>query len=216
MKRRINKIGFTLVEVAIAVGMASALLLFAMKMTSSIRTNVAKGTVDLQNLQNARKVINYLRRDFSCAIPIYDQNDSMEIKDEVRAEPMIYVAGAYNFAHNTKPIVVSKHDVVFSKKEFDSSKNVTIKVVQYTYDPASQTLIRGDGSSSNIIFKDIKDISFDLYFHPLNENVPMLLVSMQVETKESNKTNILDLKTTICSNITNRDIVNLDWNNAFD
>ncbi|MBP5470959.1 MAG: hypothetical protein J6Z11_17150, partial [Candidatus Riflebacteria bacterium] len=153
MKSKINKSGFTLVEVAIAVGMAAALLAFAMKMTSSVRGDVAKGTVNLQNLQNARKVINYLRRDFICAIPTYDHNESMEITDEVRAEPMVYVAGAYDNAHNTKPIMVSKHDVFFSKKEFDSSRNVVIKAVQYTFDPTNHTLIRGTNNGSNKVFK---------------------------------------------------------------
>ena len=219
MKSKINKLGFTMVEVTVAVGMAAALLIFALQMTSSVRSDVAKGTVDLQNLQNAREVINYLRRDFICAIPTYYQSETTEIKDETRAQPMIFVSGAYGSAHNTKPIIVSKHDVFFSKKEFDSSRNVVIKAVQYTFDPTTQTLVRlvrEDGKDSNKVFKDIKNITFDLYHHPLNENVPMLLVSMQVETKESNKTNDLELTTTICSSITNRDVVNLDWNNAFD
>ena len=214
MKSKINKFGFTLAEVAIAVGMASALLILVLQMSSSVRNDVAKGTVDLQNLQSARTVINYLRRDFTCAIPYYSQNESVEIKDEVRTDPMVYVPGAYDYKHQTRPIVVRQFDISFSKKEFDSSGNVVTKNIQYVFDQHSQTLVRGDGSGNNKVFKDIKYIDFNLYYHPLNDSVPMLLVTMKVETKEANKTNVLDLKTTICSNITNRDIVNLDWNNV--
>ena len=82
--------GFTLVESIIAIGMASALIILVMKLTSAIRGDVVKGTVDLQNLQDARLVINSLRRDFTCAMPYYDPSDKQEDIDSVRNNPVLY------------------------------------------------------------------------------------------------------------------------------
>ena len=72
------------------------------------------------------------------------------------------------------------------------------------------------GADGEKLFKGMENIKFDVYYHPLREDVPMLLVSMIIKTKESNETKELPLNTTICSSIVNKDLVNLDWNNVSD
>lgn len=205
----IYKKGFTLVETVIAVGMATALIILVVNLSSVIRGDVAKGTVDLQNLQDARIIINSLRRDFSSATPLYDTGEDIEIRDKVRNDPVRYIT-KYN-AHKSRPIILNEHDIVFCKTTVDSSGNRTREEIHYSFDAVSKVLNR-HSSSGNKVFKGLEDIKFDLYFHQLNEDVPMILVTMLIKTKEGNETKELELTTTICSSIINNDIANLDWN----
>ena len=213
MKFLKNK-GYTLVEVVIAIGMIAGLLVLVMKMSSLIRGDVAKGTVDLQNLQDARVVINSLRRDFLCATPIYDDEDSENIRNEVRADPILF-ASSFNKPQKSRPIVINEHQINFCKLTNDSAGNQLKEEIYYFFDPVSKTLNRR-GADGEKLFKGVENIKFDVYYHPLREDVPMLLVSMIIKTKESNETKELPLNTTICSSIVNKDLTNLDWNNLSD
>ena len=87
---KLRKTGFTLVETVIAVGMATAIIILVLKLTSVIRGDVAKGTVDLQNLQDARLIINLLRRDFSSATPLYDTDENIDINKYLKIFENIY------------------------------------------------------------------------------------------------------------------------------
>lgn len=204
-----RKKGFTLVETMVAVGLASAIIFLVIRLSSVIRGDVAKGTVDLQNLQDARVVINYLRRDFSSATPLYDTNEKKEIRDEVRTDPVLY-ASSYS-KHSSRPIVLNSHDIIFCKTTADSAGNRTREEIQYSFDPASKVLNR-HSASGNRTFKGMEDIKFDLYYHPMNDEVPMILVTMKIKTEEAHETKELDLTTTICSAIVNHDVTNLEWN----
>lgn len=210
-----NKKGFTLIEIVIAIGLATALIALVMQMFSLLRGDVARGTVDLQNLQDARLVINSLRRDFSCSIPIYG-TDSIDKKDEIRADP-IWNISEWNppsaGVDASKPVLYSGTDIQFCKKDIEADGSVKIETIQYSFDPTSKTLNRiSSPSGERRTFKGIASIKFDLYYHPLKEDIPMLLVSMNIQTTESNQTKVLPLTTTISSNIITTDVENLDWN----
>lgn len=204
-----RKKGFTLVEAVIAMGMAAGIIILVMNLASVIRGDVAKGTVDLQNLQEARLVINSLRRDFSSAIPLYDSSEDIKIRDQIRNDPMLY-ASTYT-AHKSRPIILNGQDIIFCKTTADNSGNRTREEIHYSFDPVSKVLNR-QSASGNKVFKGMESIKFDLYYHPLNDEVPMILVTMLIKTKEANETKELELTTTICSSIVNRDVTNLTWN----
>lgn len=205
-----RKKGFTVAETVIAVGMAAAIIILVVKLSGVIRGDVAKGTVDLQNLQDARIVINALRRDFSSATPLYDSNEKMDVRDEVRNDPVLY-AQTYT-KHSSRPIVLNNHDILFCKTTADSAGNRTREDIQYSFDPASKVLNRHSNINGNRTFKGMEDITFDLYYHPLNDEVPMILVTMVIKTEEAHETKELELTTTICSSIVNHDVTNLEWN----
>lgn len=206
---RKRKKGFTLVETVVAVGLAAAIIALVMKLSGIIRGDVAKGTVDLQNLQDARLVINSLRRDFSSATPLYDSNEKMEVREEVRTDPVLY-ATSYT-KHSSRPIVLNSHDIIFCKNTSDSGGNRVREEIQYSFDPSSKVLNR-HSASGNKAFKGMEDIKFDLYYHPLNDEVPMILVTMKIKTEEAHETKELELTTTICSAVVNHDVTNLEWN----
>ncbi|MBR4328240.1 MAG: type II secretion system protein [Candidatus Riflebacteria bacterium] len=204
--------GFTLVESIIAIGMAAGLIILVMKISSVIRGDVAKGTVDLQNLQDARLVINSLRRDFTCAMPNYDFSDTQEAIDAVRNNPVLYTETYNDGSKKSKPIIIHKYHLNFVKPVYDSGGNLTREEIYYVFDNVNKTLIRHSSVSGDKHFKGMDSIEFGLYYHPLESDVPMLLVSMIIRTTEGGETKSLPLTTTICSSIVNKDIVNLDWN----
>ena len=204
--------GFTLVESIIAIGMASALIILVMKLSSAIRGDVVKGTVDLQNLQDARLVINSLRRDFTCAMPYYDPSDKQEDIDSVRNNPVWYAETYTDSSKKSKPIIIYKYHLNFVKPVYDSSGNLNMEEITYVFDGMNKTLIRHSSISGDKHFKGMDNIEFGLYYHPLETDIPMLLVSMTIRTTEAGETKTLPLTTTMCSNIVNKDIVNLDWN----
>ena len=204
--------GFTLVESIIAIGMASALIILVMKLSSAIRGDVVKGTVDLQNLQDARLVINSLRRDFTCAMPYYDPSDKQEDIDSVRNNPVWYAETYTDSSKKSKPIIIYKYHLNFVKPVYDSSGNLNMEEITYVFDGMNKTLIRHSSISGDKHFKGMDNIEFGLYYHPVETDIPMLLVSMTIRTTEAGETKTLPLTTTMCSNIVNKDIVNLDWN----
>ena len=205
---KLRKTGFTLVETVIAVGMATAIIILVLKLTSVIRGDVAKGTVDLQNLQDARLIINLLRRDFSSATPLYDTDENIDIRDEVRNDPVRYTL-MYN-AHQSRPIILNEHDIVFCKTTVDKEGNKKREEIQYSFDKVNKVLNRYSSSGVRSL-KGLENIKFDLYFHQLNGDVPMILVNMLIRTKSGNETKDLEL-TTITSSIISNDMANLDWN----
>lgn len=203
-----NKKAFTLIEVVVAVAMAAGLLILVMKMFGYIRGDVAKGTVDLQNLQDARLVINSLRRDFTCAVPIYDSSESLTIRDEVRANPILKTS-TFTKNQKSRPIIVSNTEINFGI--LDKSGN--LNEVHYYFNPTTKTLNR-KSSEGEKAFKGIENIYFELYYHPLKDKIqiPMLLVTILIKTKDSNVTRELPITTTMCSSVISKDIENLDWN----
>ena len=215
MFRKKKNSGFTLVEVAFSVGLAVALIILVMKMTSVIRGDVAKGTVDLQNLQEARVVLNFLRRDFACATPIYDVSEKRKIIDEVRADPIMFI-DSFKKAQNSRPIIINSNQISFCKTSLDSADNPIVEFIDYIFDPVSKTLFRRSmldkDNSSTKSFNGIEAIKFDVYYHPLKDEVPMLFVQMLLKTKEGNLTRELPLTTTISSSMVSQDVDNLDWN----
>ena len=92
--------------------------------------------------------------------------------------------------------------------------NLVMDEIYYVFDPVSKTLNRHSSIYGETKFKGMESIEFGLYYHPLEENVPLLLVSMIIQTTESHETKMLPLTTTICSSIVNKDLVNLDWNST--
>ncbi|MDD3002112.1 MAG: hypothetical protein PHF29_10195, partial [Candidatus Riflebacteria bacterium] len=68
-KNLIAKRAFTLVEISISIVIAIGVFFSVYRFLSNTRQQYMYGTVNLQNLQEARLAINSLRRDFSCACP---------------------------------------------------------------------------------------------------------------------------------------------------
>ncbi len=219
MKRLLKpRSAFTLIEMIASIAVALLVFLMIYKLLSSVRNHYLYGTVNLQNLQDARLAINHLRRDFSSACPRFKDGGAP--------------AGAYIYVNRLRkyifkdppgwapqygdPIQVTPNGLSFFRFEFDAGSKPRVEHVLYTFDAATKTLKRKYKGSERS-FKGFEAVEFRLYTHMVNPAVPLLWVRLLIhEGKEMyGSTNIgkpLELTTTISSNFISSSLNNLTWN----
>lgn len=197
-----NKKAFTLMELMVGLALTMLIIFVAHEFTTGTRRQYMSGTVNLQNLQDARLAINYLRRDFSCACPqikypLEDNEITISNKDDVEKEAyknllelraQIFASSSFKESKRGKLIELSSNEVggnsshiAFYKYVF-GSKNTKPKVafVYYYFDKASRTLTRESTEGGRQTFSGFVDVAFNLYVHKLDENVPILWVSFKI------------------------------------
>lgn len=209
---------FTMIEMIASVAVALLVFLMIYKLLSSVRNHYLYGTVNLQNLQDARLAINHLRRDFSSACPRFKDGGSP-------ANAYIYVNRLRKYIFKDPPgwvpqygdpIQVTPNGLSFFRFEFDAGSKPRVELVQYQFDAATKTLKRKYKGSERS-FKGFEAVEFRLYTHMVNPAVPLLWVRLLIhEGKEMyGSTNIgkpLELTTTISSNFISSSLNNLTWN----
>lgn len=205
--------GFTLVETLVAFFIASALIALTFKLSGSIQVNYIRGNVDLQNLQEARYAINSIRRDFMCATPKFDRTDGIDIREAIRQNPVIS-ASILPAGMKSMPIVVAKNELHMTKYSFDfesEKDDPIVENVAYFIDPVQRALIRMN-SKGRRIFKAVKNAEFALYKHPLNQDIPMISVRLEVDYSETEPKKPLEIVTTVSSLIITQNFNNIHWN----
>ncbi|PKL45068.1 MAG: hypothetical protein CVV41_02975 [Candidatus Riflebacteria bacterium HGW-Riflebacteria-1] len=199
--------GFTFVEALVALLIVSALLILVGRIVSSVRSSVSKGVANLQNLQQARSLLNSIRRDFIVSSPVYDRNDDYSSRAKVRMEPVVTQKTSGKFP---QPLFVSDDTVLLYKRLADSS----IESVSYHFDARAGRITRTSDKNPERVFDGIKKASFKVYslHENLSPHVPLLWVSVTVEHTEAGEKQVFDLATTIGSSIICKDINNQYWN----
>lgn len=211
--------GFTLVEAMIGIMLVSALLTMSYKVFSYINLQRSRGSVDLQELQGARYAINYLRRDFRCAAPVFSDTASIEQKKKAMRNPVVE-AKTFDKKANTVPIVVSDSEIHFFRHLYEtpeSSAKPKVEEVNYRIDNTRKCLVRS-ASGKERVFSDIRAARFELYAHPLKPEIPMLLVTLTIDADPKDKSGkaSLELTTTISSSVANQNINNPYWHISSD
>ncbi len=207
--------GFTLVEAMIGMMLVSALLTMSYKVFSYITMQRSRGSVDLQELQGARHAINYLRRDFRCAAPVFSDAATLEQKKKAIRNPVVE-AKTFKKNENTVPIVVSDSEIHFFRHLYDtpeSADNPKVEEVNYHMDIARKCLVRSAAGVEKV-FSDIRGAKFELYGHPLKPEVPMLLVTLTINADPNNKSGgstSFEMTTTISSAVANQNLNNPYW-----
>jgi prepilin-type N-terminal cleavage/methylation domain-containing protein len=215
MTARQQRQGFTLVEAMIGMMLVSALMTMSYKVFSYITLQRSRGSVDLQELQGARHAINYLRRDFRCAAPVFADAATLEQRKKAYRNPVIE-AKSLNKGANTVPIVVSDNEIHFFRHLYDTPESVSkpkVEEVNYHMDGARKCLVRSAAGKERV-FSDIKGARFELYAHPLKPEVPMLLVTLIIDADLKDKgggRTFFELTTTISSAVANQNINNPYW-----
>lgn len=219
MKRRFRaRSAFTLIEMIASIAIALFVFLLIYKLLSSVRNHYLYGTVNLQNLQDARLAVNHLRRDFSSACPRFKDGG-------VPSSAYIYVNRLRKYVFKDPPgwipqygdpIQVTPNGLSFFRFEFDAGAKPRVEHVLYTFDAATKTLKRKYKGSERS-FKGFEAVEFKLYTHMVNPAVPLLWVRLLIhEGKEmygsANIGKPLELTTTISSNFISSSLNNLSWN----
>lgn len=209
---------FTIPELLVSVLISSMAVLMVFKLMSLMQSYWFIGTVNLNQLQEARLAINYLRRDFAAACPRFSPQDPIKIMKELRRDPIRFDMGAVQ-GQNSAPIQVSKDGLTFFRYTFetvDGKSGTPVEQISYNFDKNSRILTRTTSSNVLVRFKGIQDVQFKVYVTRANPAVPLLSVKLTVFDEENaakvkNATS-LDISTTVSSSFMAGCLNHPSWN----
>jgi len=182
--------GFTFIEMSMSVAIALVVFLMIYRFMSSTRQHYMYGTVNLQNLQEARMAINYLRRDFSCATPYIGGQGQVNFVNMQKARNFVFETPGWSPIAAVNLIKCDSDSISIPKFAFGSpDEEPRIEYVTYTYEPGnilSRKLVDSTGNlKKEVKFSGIENVEFKLYTHQLNPNVPVLWVKLLVHDKST-------------------------------
>ncbi len=213
LRRKADRRGFTFVEAVIGILLATALMFTSYSVFSYVSKQRSRGSVDLQELQGARYAINYLRRDFRSATPQISDSATLSQKRKALRMPVVK-ASEFTIGNEAVPIVVSANEIHFFKHVYDTpegaarplTEQVNYSVHSYRENNEDKQCLMRSVAGQNIMFKDVKGARFELYAHPLNPALPMLLVTLRINADQKNEKTgdhqFFEVTTTISSAIT--------------
>ncbi|PKL46122.1 MAG: hypothetical protein CVV42_17735 [Candidatus Riflebacteria bacterium HGW-Riflebacteria-2] len=181
---------FTFVEMSMSVAIALLVFLMIYRFMSTTRMHYMYGTVNLQNLQEARMAINYLRRDFSCATPYIAGQGQVGFFTMQKAQNFVFETTGWTATAGVNLIKCDSDSLSIPKFAFGSpDEDPRIEYVTYTYEPGnilSRKLLDASGNlRKEVKFSGIENVEFKLYTHKLNANVPVLWVKLLVHDKST-------------------------------
>jgi len=205
-----NRKGFTLVEILVAFSLAVTVITIALKLSSNVRTNVVAGTVDLENLQQARAAINSIRRDFLVAQPLIESSEGFDIREKIRSNQIIS-ASLFSATQKSRPVIISEKEIHLFKTTLDENGNEKIEEISYVFDSDEKSLIRVSGDVRKQ-YSGIENVKFVIYQHQFNKKIPMVWISLLVSHQESGERRQLEIATSIASSIIGHDLNSHYWN----
>lgn len=219
LKMRVHKRrrAFTFVEMSISVGIALVVFLLIYRFLSSTRHHFMYGTVNLQNLQDARQALNYLRRDFSCACPRIEDPDVAGYVTLQKVRKQVFLTASWPSETEGELIQIDPHGLSFYKFVFGSpDEKPRVEHVSYVFDAVAKELTRRSQGDRVQKFSGFEDVDFRLYTHQLNPKVPVLWVRFKVHEGENiyGKDSIgkaLELTTSITSHFISSSVNNKYW-----
>lgn len=220
--------GFTLVEAMISLAIATLILFTVYRFLASTRHHYMYGTVNLQNLQEARLAINSIRRDFSCACPrINYPPTALEISGSAdvmhtayenlqKLRKQIFMTSSYTNNDRGELIQVGNSDLCFYTFVYGgTNEKPKVEQIRYNFDPSDKTLTRIGGDGSLRKFTGFENVLFELYLHDLNSAIPILWVRFKIHEGEkygdSDIGTALELTTSIASPHINSTLSNNFW-----
>lgn len=186
MKRRLETCfrpaGTTVVELLMAMTLFLFIMGVVMHMMSSVHRLAGRGTINLQNLQEARLAISSLRRDFLTACPVFSVNDPGLAREKIRQNPLRLESGS-PVADQSIPILVSERELIFQHFILDSAPGqilLSVEPVRYAFDQVSGHLTRTTPRMTTT-FQGIRSAAFRVYVQQSNPAVPLLWVSLEIQ-----------------------------------
>ncbi|HNV72922.1 MAG TPA: prepilin-type N-terminal cleavage/methylation domain-containing protein, partial [Candidatus Ozemobacteraceae bacterium] len=133
-RTRFERVGFTLIEmlVSIAIGLMAMFMIY--NFLGSTRMHYMYGTVNLQNLQDARLAINYLRRDFSSSCFFVSPSDAFKTVQLARMSG--FKSGTQWSGGNSHLIEITNKKLSFHRFDFGIDQAMgtpTVKLVEYEF-----------------------------------------------------------------------------------
>lgn len=206
----------TFVEITISIVLALVVFLMIYRFMESTRNHYMYGTVNLQNLQEARMAINYLRKDFSCVTPFLKKG-AVNFQSTQRIQKQIFDSAACPTGIPESSLIqILPQGLVLYCFDFNSkSTNPALNKVIYEFDPPSKTLSR-HLLGKIVKFTGFDNVFFKTYVHQVNQDIPLLFVKFKIHEGEkiygTNKIgSSLELTTTIGSQFIDSNLANRSW-----
>ena len=213
-----NRKAITFVEIMVCLLIASIVFSVIFNFLSTTNRNYMYGLVNLQNLQNARLAINYLRRDFVASCPRIDDPEKDKSNGYINLQKIRNQLFFDNKNINGGELMhIATHSISFHKYVFGSTdKNPQVELITYEFDPDSETLTRTSKTRGTKVFTGIEDVHFALYVHKINPNAPLLWVKLRTHEAKNMYNNdkigkALEITTTISSAFVNSSLKNKYW-----
>ena len=210
--------GITFVELMVCIIVASVLMTLLFNFMSDTRHNYMYGVVNIQNLQEARLAINYLKRDFSASCPFLGNPKEMGgYNNFQKMRQQLFVTQDTDENNMGGLMQVYQHGLSFHKYVYGSfGEQPKVENVTYQFNQTTKTLERFSTSKGKKSFTGFEDVKFCLYVHEVNPNVPMLWVKFRINESSniyaSEKIgNALELTTTISSSFVTSSQNNKYW-----
>lgn len=215
--------GLTFIEMVVSLAVAMMAFSLVYSFLSGTRSHYMYGTVNLENLQNARLALNYLRRDFSSACPLFVKPSGNTFSDQQKAFKNVTRLRDQIFSSASnpelgQPIQIQPDQVLFYRYDFQAGdQNPVVQMVRYEFDAAARKLRRLVAGGRTIEFEGFEQVSFKLYCHELNPRIPLLSVRLVIHEGKNifgtgNIGQALDVHTTISSSFLNSSEKDRRWN----
>lgn len=207
--------GVTLVEILIGTILAVMLIALSVGMIRFVRRHQSVGTSDLRELQDARLAISHLRRDFRSATINTESNVTLSKQRNLHRNPLVQ-AGSWRAESGVTPIIVDRTSIQFFKQSFETDstdKNPKLQQIMYQIDSSRNCLVRS-GPGFETAFTSIINADFRIYGHPLNKDVPVLLVKFDIMAEDLESHQNMEFVTTISSSVISQKINNLSWHHG--
>lgn len=180
-----RRAGVSLVELLVTLGLFLLLLMLVMGISDDVRLGFRRGTVNLQNLQEARLALASLRRDFLAAVPVLSLQDPAPVRQRIRRRPLLAIAQGQAANHSSEPILVAPQELSFRMVTgFDAAANPVLEPVRYTYDAGRQELQRVTPNRT-MTFKGVRSLCFSLVAHAAADQIPRVWVAMEVQREQA-------------------------------
>ena len=216
----LNRKAISFVELMVCIIISALMFKLIYDFMANTRHNYMYGVVNLQNLQEARLAINYIRRDFSSACPMFaDPNEDSKngYTNLQKARKQLFVTQTTNNSIPGELIQVHSDGLLFHKYVYGSSgEKPKVETVTYQYDKNAKTLTRTSETKGIKVFSGIEDLCFALYTHEINPEVPLLWVYIKIQESgniygSQEIGNALELTTTISSSFISSSQNNKYW-----
>lgn len=173
--------GFTMIEMMVSLAIAMLAFLMIYRFMSGTRHHFMYGTVNLQNLQEARLAINYLRRDFSSACPMLEDSMTTGNEETQRILKHTFVTPSWPEASPKGLMQVLPTLLSFYKFEFDpGGAKPKVQQIIYEFDPSEKALVRNSEDGRTVKFTGFESVEFGIYTHQLNPSVPILWAKFRI------------------------------------
>ncbi|HNW36146.1 MAG TPA: hypothetical protein PKM25_14505 [Candidatus Ozemobacteraceae bacterium] len=174
-------VGMTLVEILMAMTLFLFIMGMVMHMMTMVQGLTGRGTINLQNLQEARLAMSSLRRDFLTACPVFSANDTDLVREKLRQSPIRLETGV-PIADQSIPILVSERELIFQRFIPESAPGqipLPVEPVHYAFDQATGRLTRTTPRMTTV-FQGIRAAAFKVYVQQANPKIPLLWVQLEV------------------------------------